>query len=85
MRVLIPTALRSYTRHSRVDADGASLNALLADLDQRFPGLRFRIVDERGLLRRHMRIFVDGLGVEDLSTPLRATSDVAIVMALSGG
>ena len=85
MRVLIPTALWSYTRASRVEAVGDSLAALLADLDTRYPGLRFRVVDERGLLRRHMRIFVNGRGVEDLAHGLGPADDVAIVMALSGG
>jgi len=83
--VLIPTSLRSYTRASRVEADGATLGELLADLDRRHPGLRFRMVDEQDRLRPHMRVFVNGRAARDLALPLRADDDVSIVQALSGG
>jgi sulfur-carrier protein len=85
MRVLIPSALRSYTRVSRVDASGATLAEVLADLDRQFPGLRFRMVDEQDRLRPNMRVFVNGSGTRDLSLSLRPADDVAIVQALSGG
>lgn len=85
MKVLIPGALTSYTRQSRVEAEGDTLDALFADLDRRFPGLRFRIVDERKLLRPNMRVFVNGIGVRELQHPLRPDDFVAIVLALSGG
>ena len=85
MRVLVPSALRSYTGASQVEATGESLLGLFADLDHRYPGLRFRVVDEQQRLRPNMRIFVNGLGVRDLSHPLRPDDFVAIVMALSGG
>ena len=85
MQVLIPTSLRSYTRASRVEADGATLGELLADLDRRHPGLRFRMVDEQDRLRPHMRVFVNGRAARDLALPLRADDDVSIVQALSGG
>ena len=85
MQVLIPTSLRSYTRVSRVDAGGATLGELLADLDCQFPGLRFRMVDEQDRLRPHMRVFVNGRGAHELAQPLAPTDDVAIVQALSGG
>jgi molybdopterin synthase sulfur carrier subunit len=85
MRVLIPSALRSYTRVSRVDASGATLAEVLADLDRQFPGLRFRMVDEQDRLRPNMRVFVNGSGTRDLRLALRSADDVAIVQALSGG
>ncbi len=85
MKVLIPGALRSYTRESHVDAQGLTLHELFADLDQRYPGLRFRVVDEQGLLRANMRIFVNGLGVRDMQHALASQDDVAVVLALSGG
>jgi len=85
MRVLIPSALRSYTRASRVEADGATLRDLLADLERQFPGMRFRIVDEQERLRANMRVFVNGAAVHDLSRPLQPGDDVCIVLALSGG
>jgi molybdopterin synthase sulfur carrier subunit len=85
VKVLVPGALRSYTDAAQVEADGATLLALFADLDQRYPGLRFRVVDERQELRPNMRIFVNGLGVRDLEHALRPDDFVAIVLALSGG
>lgn len=85
MKVLIPGALRSYTREAQVDATGATLAALFDDLDRRYPGLRFRVVDEQGLLRPNMRLFVNGRGVRDMQHALRPDDFVAVVLALSGG
>lgn len=85
MKILIPGALRSYTGESHVEAKGDTLEALFADLDRRYPGLRFRVVDEQGQLRPNMRIFVNGLGVRDLRHALKPDDFVAVVLALSGG
>jgi molybdopterin synthase sulfur carrier subunit len=85
MRVLVPSALRSYTGASQVEAAGATLAALFDDLDRRYPGLRFRVVDEQQRLRPNMRIFVNGLGERELDRPLQPGDAVAIVLALSGG
>jgi molybdopterin converting factor small subunit len=85
MKVLIPGALRSYTRQSHVEAAGHTLDALFDDLEQRYPGLRFRVVDEQKLLRANMRIFVNGVGVRDLQHALQPDDAVALVLALSGG
>jgi sulfur-carrier protein len=85
VKVLVPSALRSYTGGSQVEAVGDSLLGLFADLDHRYPGLRFRVVDEQQRLRPNMRIFVNGVGVRDLRHALRPDDFVAIVMALSGG
>ena len=85
MKVLIPGALRSYTGASHVDAEGATLDALFADLERRYPGLRFRVVDEQGQLRPNMRLFVNGHGVRALAHVLQPGDFVAVVLALSGG
>ena len=85
MKVLIPGALRSYTRASQVEAAGDTLDALFADLDRRYPGLRFRVVDEQNRLRPNMRVFVNGVGVRDLRHALQPDDFVALVLALSGG
>ncbi len=85
MKVLIPSALLSYTGTPHVQAEGDTLLALFADLDRRYPGLRFRVVDEQQRLRPNMRIFVNGLGVRDLEHALKPQDFVAIVLALSGG
>jgi len=53
MKVLIPDPLRSYTQERRqVEAGGATLGEVLADLDRRFPGIRFRMIDEQDSIRR---------------------------------
>ena len=85
MNVLIPTPLRSYTGQRVVEASGSTLGAVLADLDRQFPGIRFRMINEQDSMRPHVRLFVNGKQVFDLSQPLRSTDEVVIVQALSGG
>ena len=85
MKVLIPSALRSYTERGETEASGATLAALLTDLDRQYTGIRFRIIDEQDRIRRHIRIFVNGQQARDLSKPLSAADEVVIVQALSGG
>ena len=58
---------------------------MFADLDRRYPGIRFRMVDEQDRMRPHMRVFVNGKGIRDLAQPLQPTDDVSVVQALSGG
>lgn len=85
MQVLIPGPLLSYTKTSRVEASGATMAELLADLDRQFPGLRFRVIDEQDRMRAHMRFFVNGEQVFDMNHALRPTDAIQIVQALSGG
>lgn len=85
MKVLIPTPLQSYTHAREVEAAGSTLAELLADLDRRYPGIRFRVIDERNEMRAHMRFFVNGEQVFDIAHPLRSTDSVFLVQALSGG
>jgi molybdopterin synthase sulfur carrier subunit len=85
MKVLIPGALRSYTETSEAEANGATLAAVLADLDRRYEGIRFRMIDEQDRIRPHIRIFVNGRQVRDLSQALGAGDEIVIVQALSGG
>lgn len=86
MRIRIPTPLRSYTGGAGVvDAEGSTVDAVLLDLDRRFPGLRFRVVDEQGRLRTHMKVFVGKESVRDLAAPVEGTEEIALMQALSGG
>ena len=86
MNVKIPTVLAAYTGERRtVEADGATVDALLRDLDRRYPGIRFRMVNEADELRPHMRIFVNGAAIRDLALPLSTADEVVILQALSGG
>jgi molybdopterin converting factor small subunit len=85
MKVLIPTPLRSYTQAREVEASGATLAEVLADLERRFPGIRFRMIDEQDRMRAHVRFFVNGKAAFALSHPLSEGDELAIVQALSGG
>ena len=85
MKVVIPGPLLSYTGKREMEASGATLGDLLADLDRQCPGFRFRVVDEQDRLRQHMRFFVNGEQVFEMGTPLRPTDAVQLVQALAGG
>jgi molybdopterin converting factor small subunit len=84
--VILPTPLAEYTgRQREVEAAGASLDAVLADLDRRFPGIRFRIIDEQGRIRQHIKIFVNRAQAASLGVPLAPSDEILVVAALSGG
>lgn len=84
--VVIPSQLTSYTAGvTRVQAAGATVGTVLDDLDGRFPGLKFRVVDEQERVRRHMRIFVGQAETRSMSTPVSDGAEVMIFGALSGG
>ena len=85
MRVLIPSPLLDYTHQSWVDASGATIGDVLADLERRYPGIRFRMIDEQERIRRHVRFFLHGEQVFELSRPLTPDDELLIVQALSGG
>ena len=85
IKVLIASPLRSYTGADEVEASGNTLGALLADLDARYPGIRFRMIDEQDQVRRHMRIFINGEPVKNLNHAIGPSDEVCIVQALSGG
>jgi sulfur-carrier protein len=85
MKVSIPGALRSYTERGQVEVSGATVGAVLAELDRRYAGIRFRIIDEQDQIRRHIRLFVNGEQVRDLTQPITANDELVIVQALSGG
>ena len=83
MKVLIPHPLRSYTGAAEVPGQGETIADVLADLDARFPGIRFRMIDEQERVRPHIRFFVDGVLATSLGA--RAGEELMIVAALSGG
>jgi molybdopterin converting factor small subunit len=86
MRVHIPGPLRSYTGGAAaVEAEGSSLSELLSDLDRRYTGIRFRMIDEQNRIRAHIKLFVDEELAKDLDTSLKPSSVVQIICAISGG
>ena len=86
MTVLIPSPLFSYTGgEARLEARGENLQQVLDDLDGRFPGIRFRLVDEQDRIREHIRFFVHGAEAKQLTHALNDDAEIMIVAALSGG
>ncbi len=86
MKVRLPTPLIEYTNGARdVTGEGATLDALLQNLDRQFPGIRFRMIDEQGNVRAHIRLFVNAELERSLSARLRDSDEILIVAALSGG
>ena len=83
--VFIPQQLRNYTGATSVTVDGATVDEAMRNLDRRYPGIRFRVIDEQGRIREHMRIFVDGERVREIGVALGARGELHIFGALSGG
>lgn len=90
MQVRIPGLLRSYTKGAEtvtLELKGPSptLADALAALDARFPGFKFRVVDEQGAIRPHIKMFVDGELARDLGVTASPAAELMIVGALTGG
>jgi molybdopterin converting factor small subunit len=84
--VHVPSPLHSYTKNrAQVDADGATLEAILQDLERQFPGFRFRVVDEQGRIRSTLLFYVNGQVTRTLTHPIGGTDEVHLIAALSGG
>jgi len=86
MKIRLSTHLRGYTNHrSEVEAQGATLDELLRDLDRQYAGIRFRVIDEQDQIREHIKIFVNARQAQTLNMPLQPTDAIHIIGALSGG
>jgi molybdopterin synthase sulfur carrier subunit len=86
IRVLIPSQLIAYTGGaSRVEASGASVGAVLDDLDARVPGQKFRVIAEQDRVRKHMRLFIGQAETRDVTRALTDGDELLIFGALSGG
>ena len=87
--VRIPTILRTYTGgESEVSANGATLADVLDDLDATYPGIKGRILDEGGQLRRFVNVYVGNDDVRFLDELATATPDgvqVSVIPAVAGG
>jgi sulfur-carrier protein len=86
VKVLLPTPLAGYTANRReVEAEGATLGELLDDLERRYPGIRFRMIDEQDAIRPHIKVFVNREQAAGIASRLKPSDEVLIVAALSGG
>ncbi|MRJ75074.1 molybdopterin synthase sulfur carrier subunit [Aeromicrobium sp. SMF47] len=87
--VRIPTILRAYTQdQSQVTAEGGTLTDVIESLESSFPGIKARVVDEQGKLRRFVNIYVAEEDVrfsQGLDTPTPDGSQVSIIPAVAGG
>jgi len=84
--VRIASPLHSYTAgHGAIEGHGTTLAEVLGDLETRFPGIRFRMIDEQNRIRPHLRLFVNAAQARDLSAAVGAGDTVHVICALSGG
>ncbi len=88
-RVVLPGVLRTAAGGRReVEAEGATLGAVLDDLAMRLPLLERRLRDERGVVRQHVLLFIDGVAVRgegELDAPVPDGAEVYVSPAVSGG
>jgi molybdopterin synthase sulfur carrier subunit len=88
-KVRIPTALRRLTGNlAEVEVAGSTVREVLEDLDRRFPGVRERLLDGEGALRRFVNVYVgdeDIRFLQGLDTSVEEASVISIVPAVAGG
>lgn len=86
MKVYIPSPLRSYTKKANlVEGEGSLLKDILGNLDRDYPGIKFRMIDEQGGIREHIKFFINEDEARSLEVPVSKTDVVHIICALSGG
>lgn len=89
IKVLIPTPLQKFTKdQATVECDASSISDLLDSLDQNCPGIKARLCDDQGQLRRFVNLYVNSEDIrflEGANTPLKEGDEVSIVPAIAGG
>lgn len=89
VQVRVPTPLRRYTGGAEeVSVDGDTIAALVSNIEQSYPGIKERICDDQGNIRRFVNIFVNGDDIrflDNLETVLKDGDEVSIVPAIAGG
>jgi sulfur-carrier protein len=89
VQVLIPTPLRRYTNgEAKVGATGGTIGEVIDNLDGRFPGLKERVCDPDGEIRRFVNVFVNGENTRKLQgagTPVKSGDEIGIIPAMAGG
>lgn len=84
--VRVASPLRSYTDgRAIVPGEGDTVGDVLADLDRRYPGMRFRMIDEQDRVRTHIRLYVNSTAIESLGAGVRPGDTLHLICALSGG
>jgi sulfur-carrier protein len=89
VQVRIPTPLRKFTGGAEsVTASGATVAAVVQDIESHHPGLKERICDDAGKVRRFVNVYVNGEDIRFLSsldTPVKEGDEISIVPAIAGG
>jgi molybdopterin synthase sulfur carrier subunit len=89
VRVRVPTPLRKFTNGAdEVNAQGNTVRGLVEDLERKFPGIKERICDETGKIRRFVNVYVNGDDIrflQNLETALKEGDSISIVPAIAGG
>lgn len=89
VRVRVPTPLRKYTQGiDEVNAQGSNVKSLVEDLEKNYPGIKERICDETGKVRRFVNVYVNGDDIrflQNLDTLIKEGDNIAIVPAIAGG
>jgi molybdopterin synthase sulfur carrier subunit len=89
VRVRVPTPLRRFTGgKDEVPAEGASIRLVLEDLERLHPGIRERLLDDKGEIRRFVNIYLNGDDIrflESLNSKVKDGDDISIVPAIAGG
>lgn len=89
VRVRVPTPLRKFTQGSdEVAVNGDTVLAMLEDLEQKHPGIKERIMDESGKVRRFVNVYVNGDDIrflQNVDTALKDGDSISIVPAIAGG
>jgi sulfur-carrier protein len=89
VRVRVPTPLRKFTQGAdEVNAQGNNVRTLVEDLEKNFPGIKERICDETGKIRRFVNVYVNGDDIrflQNLDTALNEGDNISIVPAIAGG
>ncbi|MEO1620285.1 MAG: MoaD/ThiS family protein [Cyanobacteria bacterium J06632_3] len=89
VKVLIPTPLQKFTNdEAAVECDGASIAELMDTLESKFPGIKKRLCDDKGELRRFVNFYVNSEDIRFLdnkATVLNDGDEVSIVPAVAGG
>lgn len=89
IKVLIPTPLQKFTKdQATVECSGATIDELMNELETQFPGIKARLCDDAGNLRRFINFYVNSEDIrflEGQSTALKDGDEVSIVPAVAGG
>ena len=87
--IYIPSSLRRYTAgQSKVQVNGSTINEIIENLERQYPGVKSRLCDESGQIKRYVNVFVNDEEIRALQgadTPLSEKDEVSIVPAMAGG